>query len=389
MSNNSSGNTVAAIKYMKKKNIFTAGVIIIIIIFAITLSRPSTQTGGVEGVYKIGAAYALSGDAAVWGESALNGTKLAVDEINTKGGINGKKIELAVEDIKSSAKDSVTAVSKLQSIDKVDALLVGWLDVYQGAESVLAPNTLMISPDAGTEGVNGVTVHKNVFSTWYRTQPKNELAIKLMAATGKKKLYVITQNDSYYVSAIGFLKEAAAKHGIEIVGIDMLNAGTNMNSVLIKVKEKKPDAVFVALYDEKENVDFLKKWKSLLGNTVAVYGDEFVQQNYNRTDYRPEWFEGFYFYAPRNPDTAFTSTYKTAYGIDPIFGASTAYDSVYMIAKALKDNPADLDSYMRSTTFDTVSYGKVSFDEIGGISTTEDYFVMKQIKDGKPVEVKF
>jgi hypothetical protein len=60
-----------------------------------------------------------------------------------------------------------------------------------------------------------------------------------------------------------------------------------------------------------------------------------------------------------------------------------------MIAQALKDHPSDLNSYMRTTTFDTVSYGKVTFDTIGGISTPEDYFVMKQIKNGQAVEVKF
>ncbi|MFA5838645.1 MAG: ABC transporter substrate-binding protein [Candidatus Paceibacterota bacterium] len=337
---------------------------------------------------KIGAAFPLTGDASIWGEVALNGIKLAVQEINDEGGINNRKIELIMEDTRSTSKDSVSAVSKLQNIDKVKSILVGWLDVYQGAESVLKPNTLMISPDAGIEAVNGVKIHPNVFSTWYRTQPKSELAIKHMANSGAKKLYIIAQNDSYYTTAVSYMEEAAKKYGIEIVGKDMLNPGTDIQSILVKVADKKPDVVFVALYDEKENVGFLKKGKILLGSKIVVYGDEFVQQNYTRTDYNKDWFEGFYFYGPKIPNIKFFNKYKSVYNVDPVFGASTAYDSVYIIAKAVKDNPSDLDLYMRKTKFDTVSYGTVTFDTIGGITTLENYFVMKQIKNGVSVDIK-
>ncbi len=335
---------------------------------------------------KIGAAMALTGDAAVWGESSLNGIKMAVNEINTNGGINGRQINLVVEDTRSNSKDSISSVSKLQNIDNVDALLISWLDVYQGAESILKPNTLMISPDAGIEGANGNKIHPNVFSTWYRTQPKSELAVKHMAEHGKKTLYIIAQNDSYYATVVSFMEEAAKKYGVEVVGKDLLNSGTDIQAIMVKVNEKKPDAVFVALYDEKENVTFLKRNKFLLNSSISVYGDEFVEQNYIKADYSKDWFENFYFYGPKTPESSFFNKYKTLYKVDPVFGASTAYDAVYMIARALKDRPLDLNSYMRSTKFSTVSYGGVTFDKLGGIETPENYFVMKQIKDGLPID---
>lgn len=372
---------------MNKK--ITWGIVLaVVLIMVVFVANKNSNKNIPEGQIKIGAALPLTGDASIWGEAALNGIKLAVQEINDKGGINNKKIELDVEDTRSTSKDSVSAVSKLQNIDGASALIVGWLDVYQGAESILKPNILMISPDAGIEGVNGTKVHPNVFSTWYRTQPKSELAIKHMANSGKKTLYIIAQNDSYYTTVVSFMEEAAKKHGVEVVGKDMLNSGTDIQSVLVKVADKKPDAVFVALYDEKQNVGFLKKQKSLLGSNIGVYGDEFVQQNYVRTDYNKDWFEGFYFYGPKTPNSSFFNKYKSIYNVDPVFGASTAYDSVYMITKALKDNPSDLNSYMRKTKFDTVSYGTVTFDALGGITTPESYFVMKQIRNGVPVDVK-
>ncbi|MDB5254307.1 MAG: putative high-affinity branched-chain amino acid transporter, amino acid-binding protein [Parcubacteria group bacterium] len=368
-----------------KKSYWIALLVILVILGIWITKHKKSAPASLESI-KIGAALTLSGDAAVWGEADRNGIQLAVKKINEDGGVKGRPLELIVEDSKSSSKDTISAVSKLQNVDKVKALLVSWLDVYQGAESILKPNTLMISPDAGTEGVNGVKIHPNVFSTWYRTQPKSELAIKHMAEHGKKRLYIITQNDSYFVTVLGFMEAAAKKYGVEIVGEEKLNAGTDIQSILTKVKAKNPDAVFYSLYDEKENIDFLKKNKSLLDPSVSIYGDELVQQNYTRTDYDQKWFEGFYFYGPKSPNPMFSKLYKETYGKDPIFGASVAYDSVFMIAKALEDEPADLNSYMRQTKFKTVSYGTVTFDEIGGIETPEDYFVMKQIKNGVAVD---
>lgn len=339
-------------------------------------------------VIKIGAALALSGDAAVWGEASLNGAKLAVEEINNKGGIKGKKIELIVEDMKSTSKDSVSAVSKLQNIDKVNALLVSWVDVYQGAESIVKPNTILISPDAGVEAINGEKLHENVFSTWYRTQPKSDLSVKYMSEVGKKKLHILVQNDSYYLSVVKFMEEAAKKYGVEVVGKDLINPGTDLRTTLTKISAEKPDVVFVGLYDEKQTLDFLKNHSSLLNKDIMIFGEELIDQNRVRPDYDKSWFEGIYYYGPRKPDASFFNLYKSTYGKEPVFGAAPTYDSVYMLAKMFNDNPTDISHYMRNTKFDTVSYGQVMFDDLNGITAPVNYFVINKIEAGIPVQVK-
>src|SRR4030067_3267696 len=75
-----------------------------------------------QDTYKIGAAFALSGAIAVYGEGFKKAVDLAVEEINTAGGIKGKKIEIVYEDNKSTPKDCVTAVRKLVAVDKVPIL---------------------------------------------------------------------------------------------------------------------------------------------------------------------------------------------------------------------------------------------------------------------------
>jgi len=71
---------------------------------------------------KIGAAFALSGSIAVYGEGFKKCIDLAVEEINAKGGIKGRKIEIVYEDNKSNPKDCVTAVRKLITVDKVPVI---------------------------------------------------------------------------------------------------------------------------------------------------------------------------------------------------------------------------------------------------------------------------
>ncbi|HPK19594.1 MAG TPA: ABC transporter substrate-binding protein, partial [Syntrophales bacterium] len=67
-------------------------------------AAPSAQAAD---TIKIGAAFALSGSIAVYGEGFKKCIDLAVEEINAKGGIKGKKIEIVYEDNKSNPKDCV------------------------------------------------------------------------------------------------------------------------------------------------------------------------------------------------------------------------------------------------------------------------------------------
>ena len=102
---------------MNKKYTWIAIVVIIVILIAVFSHKSSAPTS--TGPIQIGAALALTGDAATWGEAERNGINLALKEINANGGINGRNLELATEDTKSSSKDSVSAVQKLINFDNV------------------------------------------------------------------------------------------------------------------------------------------------------------------------------------------------------------------------------------------------------------------------------
>ena len=78
-----------------------------------------------NGSYKIGVMLALTGDAAAYGLPEQQAIKIAIDEINSKGGINGKKLVPIYEDGKCNPKDGNSAAQKLINVDKVKVIIGG------------------------------------------------------------------------------------------------------------------------------------------------------------------------------------------------------------------------------------------------------------------------
>ena len=101
--------------YMKRQGKF-AFIAVVIGIFCMVGLTHAADT------IKIGAAYSMTGRIGWIGEDCVNGAKLVVDEVNAKGGINGKKIELVVYDTKTNPDTARTVFEKLIKKDKVVAI---------------------------------------------------------------------------------------------------------------------------------------------------------------------------------------------------------------------------------------------------------------------------
>src|SRR5206468_7802931 len=85
-------------------------------------TQPSASTGPKADI-KVGLAISLTGAANIYGPSQQNGAKLAMDQINAAGGVDGAKIALVVEDDASARDQGITVFRKLINEDKVAAIL--------------------------------------------------------------------------------------------------------------------------------------------------------------------------------------------------------------------------------------------------------------------------
>ena len=104
-------------------------VVVIIIVVAIAWygwGNKDKDDGLIEGApVKVGVIGPMTGDAAIYGEPNANIIKMAADEINAQGGIDGHQIELIIEDGKCSGSDAVSAAQKLINVDKVQVIIGG------------------------------------------------------------------------------------------------------------------------------------------------------------------------------------------------------------------------------------------------------------------------
>jgi branched-chain amino acid transport system substrate-binding protein len=110
---------------------FLIGLIgVLFIAWGVVMAFPVGTTAQSEkGPIKVGVAEALTGPATALGHHSLWGTQLAVKRINGDGGINGRKLELIVEDTKTNAAEAIKAYRKLVLLDKVDFVLAGTLSI--------------------------------------------------------------------------------------------------------------------------------------------------------------------------------------------------------------------------------------------------------------------
>ena len=92
--------------------------ILIASIVAVSLLSACQQNGGGGDKVRVGVFMSLTGTTANFGISSVNGIKLAADEVNAAGGINGKQVELLVEDDRSDASEAATIVTKFVTQDQ-------------------------------------------------------------------------------------------------------------------------------------------------------------------------------------------------------------------------------------------------------------------------------
>lgn len=220
-----------------------------VIICAAQVAAPFVIKARGETPIRIGVNLPLSGTYAAYGKNEQIGCELAVEEINSKGGILGRSVELLFED--STSVDTGTAVLKARKLinrDKVDLLLGNLNGAMALAISQVSneSKTLHIVPFSHTDSITGANCHWNVF----RVANSNTTLANAVAASlikdGGKKWYYITPDYAYGHNMQDSLEKAAAKFGGTKVGGDFVPLGAaDFSSYLIKAEAARPDIVIL------------------------------------------------------------------------------------------------------------------------------------------------
>ena len=196
--------------------------------------------------YKIGHFVPLTGSQAEFGTSFAETAKMAVEEVNAKGGVDGVKLEMVTEDHMGDPKQGLTAFNKLVQVDKVPLIVGAWSTVIMATAPVADQNQVVLI----NYGANAVTVRgsgKFVFSTF----PLADLDIKVLAdyvydkLSARKGAVLYINNDTGRSNAETFKAAFEAKGGKILAYESHQPEAMDFGAQLAKIKAADPDVVHI------------------------------------------------------------------------------------------------------------------------------------------------
>lgn len=294
------------------------------------------------GPIKIGFIGPLSGDLATLGQPMQQALTLAADEINAKGGINGRQIQMVFQDGRCDGQAAASAAHELIDIEHVQAIIGG---SCSGEASAVVPigtaaKVFMLSPSATAPALSGASAY---FARIYPSDSSQGDGLAVAAYNkGWHKVAVIQEQTDY---AAGIYKTFDAKFtslGGQTTNDTFATTNTDFRSILTKMKAANPDAVLLDSQSDSSMDRILQQvqalgWKPQIIGTYVIAGNAKLIAKYSPL------LEGTLTaeFIPNAQDPIFSgliSSLKSKYGIEnPPYQdyLAATYDSLNLLAQGI------------------------------------------------------
>ena len=349
---------------------------------AVALAAPLAVLAG---SIKIGFNAPLTGFAAADGNSALVGARLAVEQVNAAGGINGDTIELVVYDDQASPKEAAPLAVKMTTQDEVTAGISG---SYSGSTRAAAT----IFQENSVPYISAYAVHPDitragdyVFRTSFMGEVQGRAGAKLIGdVMGLKRVALITLNNDFGKSLATGFKEKAADFGIEITGeYEYSIKDREFGPIVSKVRSDGPDAIYASGYFFTAGP--LVRQIRAAGIAAPVIGQEGYDSQKFIEIAGPD-AEGVIITTSLDRDSSNPITQAFIKGFEDMAGyptdmvAASAHTAVLVMAEALKtagagDRTALRDAIAGSSV--DASTGHISFNALGEVKKDVQIQVVK------------
>jgi branched-chain amino acid transport system substrate-binding protein len=294
----------------------------------------------------IGAIEILTGPNNKYGIAIKNGFDLALDSVNKNGGVlGGRPLAIAYEDSAGNKDQAINAARQLIGRSKVPLILGPTLSNEMFAAGPVANERKI--PIVGTSTTaNGITaIGPYVFRTSLPEADVVPVTLKTaQQKLGIKKVAVMYGNDDAFTkSGYDVMKSALEKLGIETLTTETFGSkDTDFSAQLTKIRGLNPDAIVVSALVEagsgillgKKALGFPEKVRVIGGNGLnAPKVMEIAGDAANGTLVGSPWFVG-----KSDPASQkFVEAYKAKYNMEPDQFAAQAYDTLFIVAKAIND----------------------------------------------------
>lgn len=332
-----------------------------------------TGTAGAADTLKIGIIESISGAAAAYGENHRKGTRLAIEEINSAGGFNGKPIEFQAEDDRSDPAAGINAAKKLIAQQKVNAIVGSSASLVTIAFTkenerykVPAVNGMAGSPTITEQGYK---------YTWRVNMTDAQLDMKAVEyfinEKNVKQFAFLVENSDYGKPPT----QAAAEHikgmGGTVTSYEEYNRGeTDFKAQLSKIKDTSPEVIFVHGYYTEGSI-IARQIKELGINTLLIVNmgqgvPKFVElagDAANGAVFPTTWLPGLDNEKSKNFEAAF----KAKYDQEPGAFEAGSYDAIYTIVEAAKrgggSDPKQIQAGLQKLEGYEVLLGNLKFNE--------------------------
>lgn len=369
-----------------KKLLFSLSVFSIFLVLILYGCNKSTQNEILIGEYE-----SLTGAEATFGISSTNGLKLAVDEVNSSGGLLGKQIKLITYDDQCKPSEAATVVQKLINKDKVLAIIgeVASSRSKAGAQICQSSKIPMISPASTNPEVTAIGDY--IFRVCFIDPFQATVMSKFALNSLKIKRVAVLQDvkNAYSTGLADFFIKQFKEMGGEIVEVQSYSSGDkDFKAQLTAIKSKNPEGVFIPGYYT--DIGLIAIQAREIGITVALFGSDGWESEKLTEGKAKDALEGCFFsthVSTEDPSPTiqnFITKYKAKYNIMPDAMSFLAYDAGMILFDAIKRAGSTEADKIKNELAGTKEFNGVS----GKISLNEQRNAVKpavilEIKDGK------
>ena len=343
-------------------------------------SSTSNGTSATTGdTFNIGAIGPTTGGAAQYGQGVMNAIKIAVDEVNANGGINGYQVAFNPQDDEHDAQKSVNAYNTLKDWG-MDILLGTVTSTPCAAVGAEADNDriFVLTPSASSTSVT--EGHNNVFQICFSDPNQGKVSADYIADNKlATKVGIIYDSSDAYSTGIyqTFAAEAAVK-GLEVVAAEAFtgDSKTDFTTQLNKCKDGGAELLFLPFYYTEASI--VLNQANAMSFAPIFFGVDGMDGILGVEGFDVSLAEGVYLLTPFAADASdkatqdFVAAYKKAHNNEiPNQFAADAYDGVYILKAAIEKanlTPANTPAEICEALIATIQ--EISYDGITGSGMT-------------------
>lgn len=355
----------------------------------LSISGCGSSGGSSSDKIKIGTSFPMSGSVAADGQLIVNAVKLAAEQVNDKGGINGKKIEVVSEDDEGSPTSASSVANKFAENNDIMGVITSY-----NSSCCLAQ--VPVFEEAGLPAISPVSTSTQLtgISDYFYRTCNNDAYVGMLCADYSKKLgfskvAILYEQDDYGEGIYKEYKKQAEKIGMKVNAVETFVYGEtkDFSTIITNLKKADIDGIFFAgLVTEMSLFSSQAKTMGLSG--IPIFADEGCNSPAMLAE-GGENVEGMYttggFAAESDEQVVkdFVAAYNKEFGSDPSVWAALGYDAAMTMFEAMKACGDDISRESINKQLQGISYeGVTGLNKFKNSDVEKEYYIF-QVKDGK------